>query len=53
MGIAHGDNEIEFEKLKEAIENELNFNKMAETQIGPSIGSHTGAGTIGLCIWNK
>ena len=53
IGIAHGDNEIEFEKLKEAIENELNFNKMAETQIGPSIGSHTGAGTIGLCIWNK
>lgn len=53
IGIAHGDNEIEFEKLKEAIENELNFNKMSETQIGPSIGSHTGAGTIGLCIWNK
>lgn len=53
IGIAHGDNEIEFEKLKEAIKSELNFNQMTETKIGPSIGSHTGAGTIGLCIWNK
>ena len=53
IGIAHGDNEIEFEKLKEAIKSELNFNQMTETKIGPSIGSHTGAGTIGLCIWYK
>lgn len=53
IGIAHGDNEIEFGKLKEAIKNELDFNKFAEAKIGPSIGSHTGAGTIGLCIWNK
>ena len=53
IGIAHGDNEVEFEKLKEAINSELNFSKMTETKIGPSIGSHTGAGTIGLCIWNK
>ena len=53
IGIAHGDNEIEFGKLKEAIKNELDFSKIAEAKIGPSIGSHTGAGTIGLCIWNK
>ena len=53
IGIAHGDNEIEFEKLKEAIENELDFNRIVETKIGPSIGSHTGDGTIGLCIWDK
>jgi len=53
IGIAHGDNEVEFEKLKEAINSELNFTKMTETKIGPSIGSHTGAGTIGLCMWNK
>lgn len=53
IGIAHGDNEIEFEKLKEAIKNELDFSKIAEAKIGPSIGSHTGDGTIGLCIWNK
>lgn len=53
VGIAHGDNEVEFEKLKEAIKNEFNFSKMTEAKIGPSIGSHTGAGTIGLCIWNK
>ncbi|UEL46652.1 DegV family protein [Terrisporobacter hibernicus] len=53
IGIAHGDNEVEFEKLKEAINSELNFAKMTETKIGPSIGSHTGAGTIGLCMWNK
>lgn len=53
IGIAHGDNEIEFEKLKEAIENELDFNRIVEIKIGPSIGSHTGAGTIGLCIWDK
>lgn len=53
VGIAHGGNEVEFEKLKEAINSELNFTKMTETKIGPSIGSHTGAGTIGLCMWNK
>jgi len=53
IGIAHGDNEVEFEKLKEAISSELKFTKMTETKIGPSIGSHTGAGTIGLCMWNK
>lgn len=53
IGIAHGGNEVEFEKLKEAINSELNFTKMTETNIGPSIGSHTGAGTIGLCMWNK
>lgn len=53
IGIAHGDNEVEFEKLKEAINSELKFTKMTETKIGPSIGSHTGAGTIGLCMWNK
>lgn len=53
IGIAHGDNEIEFGKLKEAIKNELDFSKIAEAKIGPSIGSHTGDGTIGLCVWNK
>lgn len=53
IGIAHGDNEVEFGKLKEAINSQLNFNKMTEAKIGPSIGSHTGSGTIGLCIWNK
>lgn len=53
IGIAHGDNEVEFEKLKEAINSELKFTKITETKIGPSIGSHTGAGTIGLCMWNK
>lgn len=53
IGIAHGNNEIEFEKLKESINSELNFSRVTETKIGPSIGSHTGAGTIGICIWNK
>lgn len=53
IGIAHGDNEIEFKKLKEKIKSELKFSKITEAKIGPSIGSHTGAGTIGLCIWNK
>lgn len=53
IGIAHGDNEVEFEKLKEAINSELKFTKITETKIGPSIGSHTGAGTIGLCMLNK
>lgn len=53
IGIAHGGNEVEFEKLKEAINSELKFTKITETKIGPSIGSHTGAGTIGLCMWNK
>ena len=53
IGIAHGDNEVEFEKLKETIKKELHFSEITETKIGPSIGSHTGAGTIGLCIWYK
>lgn len=53
IGIAHGDNVSEFEKLKDAIKNELGFSKISETEIGPSIGSHTGGGTIGLCIWDK
>lgn len=53
IGIAHGDNEVEFKKLKEAINSELSFTKTTEAKIGSSIGSHTVAGTIGLCIWNK
>ena len=53
IGIAHGDNEVEFEKLKEAIKNEFDFCSITEAEIGPSIGSHTGAGTIGICMWNK
>ena len=53
IGIAHGDNEVEFERLKETIKNQFNFNSITEAKIGPSIGSHTGAGTIGVCMWNK
>ena len=30
-----------------------NFNSITEAKIGPSIGSHTGAGNIGVCMWNK
>ena len=43
----------EFERLKETIKNQFNFNSITEAKIGPSIGSHTGAGTIGVCMWNK
>ncbi|WP_455538560.1 DegV family protein [Terrisporobacter sp.] len=53
VGIAHGDNEVEFEKLKETIKNEFDFTDITEAEIGPSIGSHTGAGTIGVCMWDK
>ena len=53
IGIAHGENEVEFERLKETIKNQFDFNSITEAKIGPSIGSHTGAGTIGVCMWNK
>lgn len=53
IGIAHGDNEIEFEKLKKSVNEEFNCNNVTEAKIGPSIGSHTGWGTIGICVWDK
>ena len=53
VGIAHGDNPVEFAKLKEAVNKEFDFTDITETEIGPSIGSHTGWGTIGICMWNK
>lgn len=53
IGVAHGDSPVEYKKLKKSVEEELNFNKLVETKLGPSIGSHAGPGTIGICMWNK
>ena len=50
--VANGDNYKDMLRLKEAIEKEFNV-KVSEAEIGPSIGSHTGPGTIGVCISQK
>lgn len=53
IGIAHGDNILEFEKLEGVVKSEFDINDLTKTEIGPSIGSHVGPGTIGICVWNK
>lgn len=51
IAIGDGDNVIELEKLKEAVQKEFGVDNMLNIEIGPSIGSHTGPGTIGICIY--
>lgn len=51
IAIGDGDNMLELEKLKEALQKEFVINHMTKIEIGPSIGSHTGPGTIGICVY--
>lgn len=51
IAIGDGDNKVELEKLKEAVKEEFGVDDMTIIEIGPSIGSHTGPGTIGICVY--
>lgn len=50
VGILHGDCEEEALRMKQMIEDRFGFNKFSVISIGPSIGAHTGPGTLGLCF---
>lgn len=49
--VGHGDNMSELIKLKEILNTENNINNPLQIEIGPSIGSHTGPGSLGICIY--
>lgn len=48
IGILHGDCEEEAIKIKEEIESKFGFKNFVIEPIGPSIGAHSGPGTLGL-----
>ena len=48
VGVVHGDCEEEALKLKEMIEEKFHFERIVVKQIGPSIGVHSGPGTLGI-----
>lgn len=51
--ISHADCEHEAALLEQMLKKECEVGEIIHSKIGPVIGSHTGAGTIGLCIWDK
>jgi DegV family protein with EDD domain len=48
IGIGHGDNEEELEKLKEVIQKEINPKDIVVVDVGTSIGTHAGPGVMGI-----
>ncbi len=48
IGIIHGDAEDDALVLKKMIEDKFGFDKFVIEPIGPSIGAHTGPGTVGI-----
>lgn len=48
IGIGHGDNEVELEKLKEMIKKEINPKYIVTLDVGTSIGTHAGPGVMGI-----
>jgi len=48
IGIIHGDCEEDAEYLKEMIRQRLGYDKYIVRPIGPSIGAHSGPGTVGV-----
>lgn len=50
IGIVHGDSPAEAEELLEKARAAMNVSGAIVTPLGPTIGSHTGPGTIGLLL---
>ena len=48
IGIGHGDNKDELEKLKEIIQKEINPKDIVVVDVGTSIGTHAGPGVMGI-----
>lgn len=48
IGIIHGDCENEAMNLKNMIKKEFGFENFVIEPIGPSIGAHSGPGTLGV-----
>lgn len=48
IGIGHGDNQEELEKLKEIIQKEINPKDIVVVDVGTSIGTHAGPGVMGI-----
>ena len=49
--IGEGCNLGELAKLEDAVKSEFNLDEVFKIQIGPTIGSHAGPGTIGILIY--
>lgn len=52
FAIADGDNKVDVVKLREAIQKEFNPREIVEIEVGPTIGSHAGPGTIGVGVYD-
>ncbi len=50
VGIVHGDCEEEAIELKNMLEEKLGIKEFRIEPIGPSIGAHSGPGTLGVCF---
>lgn len=50
IGILHGDCEEDALRLKQSVEEKFGYDNFIIAPIGPSIGAHTGPGTIGVCF---
>ncbi|MGL6106278.1 DegV family protein [Romboutsia sp.] len=51
IAIGEGSNREDLKKLEVAVQNEFGIDSMVKIEIGPSIGSHAGPGTIGICLY--
>lgn len=51
IAIGEGNNRPQLKKLEESVKDKLGVDKMVQIEIGPSIGSHAGPGTIGICLY--
>ena len=49
--IGQGDNIADLKKLEEVVKEEFKIDEVFKIEIGPTIGSHAGPGTIGICIY--
>lgn len=52
FAVADGDNKVDVVKLKEAIQAEFNPKELIDIEVGPTIGSHAGPGTIGVGVYD-
>lgn len=52
FAVADGDNKVDVLKLKEAIQQEFNPKELIDIEVGPTIGSHAGPGTIGVGVYD-
>ena len=51
IAIGEGSNIADLNKLEEAVKKKFGINDMTKIEIGPTIGSHAGPGTIGICLY--